>query len=269
MTACCNENNADKLITKKTDSISSNDKKTYNHDELKAILIDSLTRHKANDSCEIYLDNCVLKIGNFLKNKKTYAFIVIKEFKFLFFESISNKWKLINETQFDNDYAGYKIADINGDGCLDFMLKDNYVYSNVCYKVIVQDCKQNTLKYISDFEGLMNPFFDDNTKLVNSFLFTNHGEIKKETYSFSGDSLSLVERVTLDGIGVEDIDNNKFVIKHFVNSNKKTKLIKTLTLKNFDKATSIFDNLLFDYFVDNNCKRKLYSSKGWVQLETK
>jgi hypothetical protein len=236
---------------------------------LKKALIFCLKTHKEKDSCEYFIGDGVLKIGDFFCNNKTCAFIVINRYKFLFFENVSGNWNLITENSFENEYSGYEMNDLNGDNCLDFMLKDFYVYSNYCYRVLLNDCEKKKLRYVDDFEGIMNPFYDKETKLINSFLFTNHGDMDKETYQYSGDSLNLIEKVTLEGAGIEDVENNKFIIKHFVNSNNKLLLLNSIKMENYKSATTFFDNQLFNYFIKYGVKTKLLSSEGWVQLEIK
>jgi hypothetical protein len=98
-------------------------------------------------------------------------------------------------------------------------------------------------------------------------LFTNHGEESKETYKRIGKSLQLNERVTVDGLGVEDIDKHKYVIKHYRMINKKETLIQTFKLTNANEASRTFDIMLFDYFIYNDTIKPLKVKDGWIQME--
>ncbi len=230
------------------------------------ILMDSLNTHVSKERYEINNDNSFLKVDDFFNDHSFFAFIFVKDFACVFFKLIENHWKELLVIDSVKDYMGYEIKDLNGDHCPDFLLTDFYIYSNKSYKVLLFDCYSKTLKYNPSFEGIFNPFYDDSTKLLNSFLFTNHGEAVKETYKFNGDSLDLVEKVTLDGIGVEDRENNTFVIKHYKTRNNSLEMLKSISLRNFTEATKTYDHLLFNYFVKNNRKQKLSCSEGWIQM---
>ena len=252
----------------KDESALKSDSIILTQNQIANVLLDSLNKHISKKTFEIIIDNSILKADNFFNDNSSYAFIAVKDFKFMFYKLINNQWKQLVVIDYIKDYMGFETKDINGDNCPDFLLTDFYVYSNKSYKVLLFDCDKKTLNYFSTFDGVFNPFYDDSTKLINSFMFTNHGEIEKETYKLNSDSLYLVEKVTLDGIGVEDRESNKFVINHYVNYNNKLKLIKSIKLTNYDSATKTFDNLLFNYFIKNDHKQKLLCSEGWVQLGT-
>ncbi len=268
VTLCFTNSFSQNKNMKKDESIFKHDSIILTPNQITNFLLDSLNKHISKESFEIINDNSILKADNFFNNNSFYAFIAVNDFRFMFYQLIDNQWKQLVVIDSIKDYLGFVIKDINGDNCPDFLLTDFYIYSNKSYKVLLFDCGKNTLNYVSAFDGVFNPFYDDSTKLINSFMFTNHGQIDKETYKINGDSLNLVDKVTLDGIGVEDKENNKFVINHYVNCNNKLKLIKSIELRNFDLATTTFDNLLFIYFIKNNLKQKLLCSKGWVQLGT-
>ena len=226
-----------------------------------------LSQAKPTDSNAYFLSTGALISGNLFGDNKGHAFIVINNYKFSFFEYTSDRWIKRFEIPYDGEYQGFKLQDLNGDNCPDLMLTDFYVYSNKTYQVFIYNCKNGDMKNCPEFEGIMNPFYDRETGLVNSFLFTNHGDLSKETYKRNDTTLDLYERVIVEGLGVEDIDHHKYVIKYYRFQNHKEKLVKTLKMTNETEARRIFDHSLFDYFIHGNQKKSLKSENGWIQME--
>lgn len=235
-----------------TNNIMKNEHIALKPEETKRILIDSLNKHKLSDSCEIFIENGALQIGRFMNNVKVYALIVIEEHEFLLFENKTSKWNLICDSTFENYYHGYRLKDINGDGCLDLLLPEVYIFDNISYKVLQYDCKTETFKYNPAFDGIFNPEYDIKTGLIDSYLMTNHGECEKETYKFTSNGLELTERVTLNGAGNEDRNKKKYVIKHYVHSGSKLIPLKTIRTVNYNNAIKQFDSLLFDTSINQN-----------------
>jgi len=226
-----------------------------------------LSQTNSKDSNAFYLLTGSLISGDLFGDNTSHAFTVINNYKMAAFKYQAGKWEKYIEIPFNSEYQGFKLQDLNGDNCMDLLLKEYYLYSNKSYKVFLYNCNNATLTYDPEFDGIMNPFYDTKTGLINSFLFTNHGEESKETYKRVGESLILNERVTIDGLGVEDIDNHKYVIKHYRMLNKKETLIQTFKLTNANEASSKFDNLLFDYFIYNDTIKPLRVEDGWIQME--
>lgn len=226
-----------------------------------------LSQTNAMDSNAYFLSTGALISGNLFGEGKGHAFIVINDYVFTFYEYRSDRWVKRLEMPYDGEYQGFMLQDLNGDDCPELMLTSFYVYSNKTYRVFMFDCKNGVLKKCPEFDEIMNPFYDRETGMINSFLFTNHGDLSKETYKRNGTALDLYERVTVEGLGIEDIDHHNYVIKYYRFPNHKEKLVKTVNLTNETEARRIFDHSLFDYFIYGNQKKPLKSEEGWIQME--
>ena len=219
----------------------------HNQPKLKTSLIDSLYKYEKLDSCEfIYENNSILKIGHFLNNSHKYALISIPNKELMLFENLNNKWELIEELVDSNHvYRGFELNDINGDNNIDLLFPSFSIYSNYIYYVFIQNSKTQTLDYYPDFDGIFNPTFDKKTKLINSFLETNHGDQTKSTYKFEGKSLKTTQSIVLKGTGIEDIDKNEFYIEEYSSLKDSLVLKKSTRFNNYKNAFYMFDKMLF------------------------
>ncbi len=166
--------------------------KTDPNEALQKALEFQLNKTNPEDSSAFYLLTGVLISGDLFGDNSSHAFTVINNYKMAAFKYQAGKWEKYIEIPFNSEYQGFKQQYLNGDNCMDLMLTEYYLFSNKSYKVFLYDCNNATLTYDSEFDGIMNPFYDTKTRLINSFLFTNHGEEIKETYKRVGESLILL-----------------------------------------------------------------------------
>ncbi len=207
-------------------------------------VIDSLNKYKNLDSCEFFYENSVVKTGYFLNNNIKYGIVCINEYKLFLFEYQQNRWNLIKELDYQMQYRGFIVDDINGDKINDLLFPYFYVYANTNYLVFCQN--KNKLEYNTDFGGIMNPEYDTQTGYINSFFSTNHGGNEKSTYKFVGKRLLPNEKVVLEGAGIEDVEKNDFVIKYYEAESDSFKLKSSTKFNNVDKAFEVFDKALFN-----------------------
>jgi len=129
---------SEKIVKVKTNQLNADSNSISKEKDLeneKKILIDTLEKYAKLDSCEFFYENGVVKTGYFLKTGIKYGVVCINNYKLVLFEFYKNEWNLVKELNYQMDYRGIQVRDINGDKKTDLIFPYFYVYSNTNYLV--------------------------------------------------------------------------------------------------------------------------------------
>lgn len=258
-----NQGDTTKIVTEKDtlQMINNEANRELGFDNIES-LEDTLKKYRQEKAIKIL--NCAegvgcyfeIRIGNFLKNGKKNAVIIIENSGELFVYNLENdKWLRIFEIE--GDFAcGYnagketiKFEDINGDNKIDILAVAHVNYSTmVWYDLYLYQIKGKIWERIPFFyQEIPNPKFNHQNNLLYSYFYgSNYAEQSRSLYYWKGNQFLLKSAVTQQII-YKDEDN--YLVKHFVGKNG-----KKILQKEYKSKISVIDSLVFSLQEFENIK---------------